>query len=253
VPSFLNGTIESGRQNDARSERDGERLTPASVSDVAASETRAMPQQPRVLQRKHSTLVEDGSAFRDVEPARGIVEKRSATTDAALTNADRVCSELLRCEGVDERLSEITAPRKPGEIGARQRKALALQKWRLNRVIAHLDDHLSAKITLSEMSAVAGLSRMHFASQFRGATGLRPHEFLLRRRIRRAEELLRDTTMPIAEIALAVGFQTRAHLTTVFKRFVGYTPARWRALKQAPAAPRPRIDRRVVSMDVALE
>ena len=145
-----------------------------------------MPQQPRVVQRKHSTLVEDGSAFRYVEPARGIVEKPSATTDAALTNADRVCPELPRCESADDCLSKITDPLEPGEIGARQRKASALQKWRLNRVVVHLDDHLSAKITLSEMSAVAGLSRMHFASQFRVATGLRPHEFLLRRRIRRA-------------------------------------------------------------------
>src|SRR5260370_41206971 len=50
------------------------------------------------------------------------------------------------------------------------------------------------------------------------------HEFLLRRRIQHAEELLRNTTMPIVEIALTVGFQTQAHLTTVFKRFAGCTP-----------------------------
>jgi len=69
---------------------------------------------------------------------------------------------------------------------------------------------------------------MHFASQFRVATGLRPHEFLLQRRIRRAEQLMSDTTMTIMEIALTVGFQTQAHFTTVFKRFSGCTPRRWR-------------------------
>jgi AraC-like DNA-binding protein len=123
------------------------------------------------------------------------------------------------------------------EVGATQRQIRALQKWRLKRVVEYVENHLSEKNALSDLAAIAGLSRMHFASQFRKATGLRPHEFLLRRRIQRAEELLRNTTMPIAEISLTVGFQTHAHLTTVFKRFAGCTPRRWRAINKMPIAP----------------
>jgi len=104
----------------------------------------------------------------------------------------------------------------------------ALQKWRLKRVVEYVDNRLSGKITLMDLAAIAGLSRMHFASQFRAATGFRPHEYLLRRRIQRAEELLRQSTMTLVEIALTVGFQTQAHFTTVFKRFVGDTPYQWR-------------------------
>jgi AraC-like DNA-binding protein len=89
---------------------------------------------------------------------------------------------------------------------------------------------------LLDLAAIAGLSRMHFASQFRAATGLRPHEFLLRRRISRAEELLRDTSTSIVEIALTVGFQTQAHFSAAFKRFVGCTPHRWRTINQRPYA-----------------
>nr|QIG99746.1 helix-turn-helix transcriptional regulator [Bradyrhizobium sp. 6(2017)] len=111
----------------------------------------------------------------------------------------------------------------------------ALQKWRLKRVVDYIDARISSRITLADLAAVAGLSRMHFASQFRVATGLRPHEFLLRRRVRRAEELIRETTMTIVEIALAVGFQTQAHFTTVFKRFAGCTPRRWRSINDLPA------------------
>jgi AraC-like DNA-binding protein len=121
--------------------------------------------------------------------------------------------------------------------GSMQRQIRALQKWRLKRVVEHIEDHLSAKIALSDLADVAGLSPMHFASQFRTATGLRPHEFLLRRRIQRAEELLRNSTMPIVEVAMTVGFQTQAHLTTVFKRFTGCPPGRWRAINQTPIAP----------------
>ncbi|MDH6688091.1 AraC-like DNA-binding protein [Bradyrhizobium elkanii] len=108
------------------------------------------------------------------------------------------------------------------------RQVRSLQKWRLKRVVDHIDDHLSERITLTDLASIAGLSRMHFASQFRMATGLRPHEFLLRRRIRKAEELLFHSSMQIIQIALAVGFQSQAHFTTVFKRFVGYTPNQWR-------------------------
>jgi AraC-like DNA-binding protein len=68
---------------------------------------------------------------------------------------------------------------------------------------------------------------MHFAAQFRAATGLRPHEYLLRRRIERAQELLRREPISLSDVALSVGFQTQAHFTTVFKRFVGRTPHRW--------------------------
>jgi AraC-like DNA-binding protein len=123
--------------------------------------------------------------------------------------------------------------------GSMQRKIRALQKWRLKRVVEYVEDHLSAKIALSDLASIAGLSPMHFASQFRTATGLRPHEFLLRRRIQRAEELLRNSRMPIVEIAMTVGFQTQAHLTTVFKRFTGCPPGRWRAINQMPIAPQP--------------
>jgi AraC family transcriptional regulator len=109
-----------------------------------------------------------------------------------------------------------------------ERPVGGLQKWRLRRVADYVDSHLSKKIALSDLAAVAGLSRMHFASQFRIATGLRPHEYLLRQRIRRADELLRNTTLTIVEVAFSVGFQTQAHFTTVFKRIAGSTPAQWR-------------------------
>jgi AraC-like DNA-binding protein len=74
---------------------------------------------------------------------------------------------------------------------------------------------------------------MHFAAQFRAATGFRPHEYLLRRRVQLAEELLRHSTLTIVEIALTVGFQTQAHFTTVFKRFAGNTPCQWRHAQRA--------------------
>ena len=108
-------------------------------------------------------------------------------------------------------------------------KVNALPKWRLRRVEQHVAVHFERSISLSELANVAGLSRMHFAAQFRAATGYRPREYLLNHRIEHAKSLLAATNRPLAEIALAVGFSTQAHFSTVFKRISGETPARWRS------------------------
>jgi transcriptional regulator GlxA family with amidase domain len=112
--------------------------------------------------------------------------------------------------------------------GEPERAGTALQPWRLKRVLRHIDDNLAQPITLQDMAAAAGLSRMHFAARFRAATGLRPHDYLLRQRIERAQALLRDERETVVDVALSVGFQTQAHFTTVFKRICGDTPHRWR-------------------------
>jgi AraC-like DNA-binding protein len=120
------------------------------------------------------------------------------------------------------------------------RTVRSLQNWRLKRVLQYVDKNLTAKITLQDMAAVAGLSRMHFAAQFRTAIGVRPHEYLLRRRIERAQDLLKQAEIALVDIALTVGFQTQAHFTTVFKRFVGDTPYQWRSAYLAQFMPLPR-------------
>jgi AraC family transcriptional regulator len=175
-----------------------------------------------------------------------VIRSLSLALKAAERGDDHDCAEALRI-AIAVRLqglqSETLNAAKASE--AKRRQVSALQKWRLKRVIEYVENHLSAKITLSDLAAVAGLSRMHFAYQFRVATGSRPHKFLLQQRIRRAEDLLKDTTIPIVEVALTVGFQTQAHFTTVFKRLVGCTPQRWRAINQIPTASEARSRRRI--------
>lgn len=103
-----------------------------------------------------------------------------------------------------------------------------LPKWRLHRVQEYIEQTLSARITLGDMAAVAGSSQMHFADQFRKATGLRPHDYILQRRIEHAKTAILDEAIPLIEAALSSGFQTQSHFTTVFKRLTGETPGEWR-------------------------
>jgi AraC family transcriptional regulator len=102
-----------------------------------------------------------------------------------------------------------------------------LPRWQLNRAIEYIETRLSEPVSLGDVASATGLSRMHFAAQFKAATGLRPHEYLLRRRVERAQEMLVGTAMSVADAAQSVGFQNQSHFTSVFKRFAGEPPRTW--------------------------
>lgn len=169
-----------------------------------------------------------------------------AATEAAPDRHSAICADALRLAILTRRFSQqddcprsVTAPASGVIEDFTGRNVRSLQKWRLKRVMQYIDDHLAAKITLQNLAMVAGLSRMHFAAQFRVAVGMRPHEYLLKRRIERAEELLKQAEVSLVDVALTVGFQTQAHFTTVFKRFTGDTPHQWRCAYLAQATPLP--------------
>jgi AraC family transcriptional regulator len=125
-----------------------------------------------------------------------------------------------------------------GATNRELRGVTELPKWRLRRALDYVEEHLDEPIRLADLAATTGVSRMHFAAQFRAATGLRPHEYLLRRRVERAQVLL-SRNVPTVNVALEVGFQSQAHFTNVFKRFVGQPPHTWWRLRCDTSAPLP--------------
>jgi AraC family transcriptional regulator len=100
-----------------------------------------------------------------------------------------------------------------------------LSSPQMRRIEDYIEATLSEVILISRLSAESGLSVSHFVRQFRLATGISPHQFVLRRRVARARRMLTETDEPIAQIALACGFSHQEHLTNIFKRQVGVTPA----------------------------
>jgi AraC family transcriptional regulator len=116
------------------------------------------------------------------------------------------------------------------------RRMPELVPWRLKRAIDYIEARLAEPLRLADIASAAGLTRMHFAAQFRAATGLRPHEYVLRRRIERAQRMLVTNKVSLVDVALSVGFQTQAHFTSIFKRFVGQPPRAWRQMQQSLAA-----------------
>jgi AraC family transcriptional regulator len=105
----------------------------------------------------------------------------------------------------------------------------ALPRGRLRAVVEYVEEHLGAHPTLEQMAAVAGLSVYHFARQFRAATGLPPHQYVIARRVERAQQLLQaGTGLSLAEVAARAGFADQSQLTRHFKRLVGNTPGQFR-------------------------
>jgi AraC family transcriptional regulator len=127
-----------------------------------------------------------------------------------------------------------------GATHVKSRNAVPLAKWRLKRAVEFIDSNIGSPLSLPELARAAGLSRMHFAAQFREATGIRPHTYLLQRRIEKAQAMLTSSNASIVEVALGVGFSTQAHFTEVFKRFSGFTPRQWRQ-KERPVAANPAV------------
>jgi AraC-like DNA-binding protein len=73
-----------------------------------------------------------------------------------------------------------------------------------------------------------GYSEFHFAVAFRNALGAPPHEYLIRQRIERAQQLMLSSDLPLCQIAAECGLADQSHLSRLFRRLVGETPAAWR-------------------------
>lgn len=78
------------------------------------------------------------------------------------------------------------------------------------------------------LAAVSGVSEAHFARSFKAAFGLPPHRYLLTRRIERATALLRDTDLPITEVAIQTGWESLGTFGRVFRDITGESPTEFR-------------------------
>jgi len=98
----------------------------------------------------------------------------------------------------------------------------------LRRVREYIEDHLEETISIEALAGIVGLSMYHFARAFKQSEGLTPHDYLVQRRVRRAQELLASTDLPLSEIALASGFSDQSHCARRFREHVGITPSSYR-------------------------
>lgn len=99
-----------------------------------------------------------------------------------------------------------------------------LPKYKLQRVIEYIIDHLSEDLLLRAMAQEVGMSQYHFARLFKQSTGLSPYQYVIQCRIERAKMLLLKSKLKISEISSLVGFGDQSQFTRHFKRLLGVTP-----------------------------
>jgi AraC family transcriptional regulator len=93
-----------------------------------------------------------------------------------------------------------------------------------DRIAAELDKELS----LVSLAKESGYSRAHFLRMFRAATGLTPHQYVLEMRLSTAQQLLRQSKISLADVALKCGFSSQTHMNDAFRKQLGVTPQEYR-------------------------
>jgi AraC-like DNA-binding protein len=99
---------------------------------------------------------------------------------------------------------------------------------RIARVLRRLEASSTEPASLADLSRAAGLSRYHFLRTFKRVTGITPHQWILRTRLRHAAERLVMSREPITEIALDVGFDDFSNFIRSFRTEFGVSPGRYR-------------------------
>ncbi len=114
----------------------------------------------------------------------------------------------------------------------RQRLVGGLSGKKLRRVLDFVDTNYASDLGLSELAAVTGMSTFHFAREFKRATGVTPHQYLIKLRIERAKELLSRSEMPLVDVGFTAGFSHQSHFTRLFRKLTGTTPQSYRLMFQ---------------------
>jgi len=151
----------------------------------------------------------------------------------------RAATAMARQDSLEEIALELGGAIVGGIDGGRRgatRTALA-HRARVARVLRGLEARLDERHTLAELARIAGLSPYHFLRTFRDVTGVTPHQWLLRARLRAAAQRLATRSDPVTAVALDVGFEDLSNFIRSFRAEFGVSPSRY--LRRCPGR-RPR-------------
>ena len=122
-----------------------------------------------------------------------------------------------------------------------------LADWQVRRAVAYIEANLESPIRVKDLAALTRLSASHFSRAFKQSLGVAPMTYVTRQRVQLAQRLLLTTEDSMCEISLACGMYDQAHLTRVFRRFVGDSPSAWRRRRAAGPPQHPSALRRASS------
>ena len=103
-----------------------------------------------------------------------------------------------------------------------------MSDYYIKEAINFIEQNFQNNISIEEIAAVCGINRSYFGKIFRNTVGRSPQEFLMHYRMVKATELLKLTSLSIADIGSAVGYENQLHFSRAFKKRYGLPPREWR-------------------------
>ena len=103
-----------------------------------------------------------------------------------------------------------------------------MSDYYIKEAINYMEQNFQNNISIEDIAAVCGINRSYFGKIFRNSIGRSPQEFLMNYRMVKATELLKLTSLSIADVGSAVGYENQLHFSRAFKNIYGVSPREWR-------------------------
>ena len=178
-------------------------------------------EQNTLTNAEQGYLFHTGSDFRDLcQMYEMIFQNLTKNTPGV----EAFCNAMTQC--LMEKVITVTGAAKENALITQTSKDNTLVLSR--RIKEYMDENYKEQLTISDIGKALFLSPYYVAHVFKDASGYSPIQYLLRRRIGEAQNLLLETDMPIAQIALEVGFDNQSYFSIQFTKNVGMPPLQFR-------------------------
>jgi AraC family transcriptional regulator len=145
-----------------------------------------------------------------------------------------LCGERVPAEACMRRAAAILQSVEEPQVPAISQVRGGLAPWQVRKVTSHIEANLDGPMRSEELAAIVRLNPCHFSRAFRNSFGSSPLEYVIRRRMERAQGLMLSTDAPLSQIALDCGMADQAHFSRMFRRTVGESPRIWRRARIRP-------------------
>ena len=173
---------------------------------------------------------DEGSGDTELRGVAQLVDPRVGALVGAV-NAERIAgfpSGRLFLDSIEQALAVALVNGYAVRPGSRRTYQGGLSPARLRTIKDLVHAKMENELTLIEMAQSVSLSPTYFSRMFRKSTGETPHQFVLRNRVERAKQMLREAEMRVLDVAVACGFKTQQHFARVFRRSCGASPTQYR-------------------------
>jgi len=129
---------------------------------------------------------------------------------------------------LEDALALLTTGPEAGTVLRARAPRGGLAPWQARRVAAYVHVHIGTSLRASELAKLVRLSYSHFNRAFKVSFHETPTAYIMRQRMRLAQDKMLTTGHPLSQVALECGLCDQAHFSRMFRRVVGESPRLWR-------------------------